>query len=192
VFFEIKRRSNDAIVKKRGGVKREAVNWLLAGHLPEPEHLLWDATAQLYAVEKFSYLMLDIKATPKVHVAYMREAWVSTKDNSIRVTMDRQVRTAPEFTNCLSTEVCDPVKPFGDRIVLELKFTGRFPNWFREMVQAFDLNRSSAAKYADGVAIMGEDRLYRNRVNGHRFPGAHIEAGASRLGRGSREAGAFV
>ena len=36
VYFEIKRRVNDAILKQRGAVRREAVGWLLAGHLPEP------------------------------------------------------------------------------------------------------------------------------------------------------------
>src|SRR2546423_437484 len=40
VYFEIKRRMNDAILKQRGPVKREAVDWLLAGHLPEPSHLV--------------------------------------------------------------------------------------------------------------------------------------------------------
>src|SRR5512143_3733187 len=40
VFFEIKRRMNNIIAKQRGGVRRAAVPLLLAGHLPEPEHLL--------------------------------------------------------------------------------------------------------------------------------------------------------
>src|SRR3990170_1091319 len=36
VYFEIKRRMNNAILKQRAGVRREAVDWILAGHLPEP------------------------------------------------------------------------------------------------------------------------------------------------------------
>src|SRR6058998_429996 len=40
VFFEIKRRVDNAILKQRGGVKREAVGHVLAGHLPQPEHLM--------------------------------------------------------------------------------------------------------------------------------------------------------
>src|SRR5262245_25542842 len=33
VYFEIKRRMNDAILKQRGAVRREAVTALMAGHL---------------------------------------------------------------------------------------------------------------------------------------------------------------
>jgi hypothetical protein len=167
VFFEIKRRMNEAILKKRGGVRREAVHWLLAGHLPEPEHLLSDEPRQLVALQRFSLLTLDVRARPKSHVNYMREAWVSTEDNSIRVTMDRNVRVAPEFTDRLGTEMGDFVHPFGEKIVLELKFTGRFPNWLRDMVQSFGLVRSAAAKYADGVTLIGKEVFYQHlRRNG--------------------------
>jgi len=161
VFFEIKRRSNDAILKKRGGVRREAVDWLLSGQLPEPRHLLSCQPRQLDALQRFSRLMLDLQAGPKVHVGYLREAWVSTHDNSIRVTMDRNIRAAAEFTSRLSMDMGRFVKPFGDQVVLELKFTGRYPNWFRDLVCSFNLGRVSASKYADGVALIGEEQLYR-------------------------------
>jgi hypothetical protein len=164
VFFEIKRRMNDAIMKQRGGVRRPAVDWLLAGHMPEPEHLLSpDNARQLVALQRFSQLMLSIRASPKAHVTYFREAWVSTHDNSIRVTMDRNVYCSPEFTASLRTDLQNPVKPFGNNVILELKFTARFPNWFREMIETFDLVRGAAAKYADGVAMLGVDMFMRRR-----------------------------
>lgn len=164
VFFEIKRRMNDAILKQRGGVRRPAVDWLLAGHMPEPEHLLSpDNARQLVALQRFSHLMLSIRASPKAHVTYFREAWVSTHDNSIRVTMDRNVYCSPEFTASLRTDLQSPVKPFGNKVILELKFTARFPNWFREMIETFDLVRGAAAKYADGVAMLGVDMFMRRR-----------------------------
>jgi hypothetical protein len=49
-----------------------------------------------------------------------------------------------------------PFCVFGKSVVLELKFTGRFPDWFGELVRTFNLHQTSAAKYADGVALMGE------------------------------------
>ena len=39
VFFEIKRRINEGIVKQRARVRREAVRSLLTGESPLPEHL---------------------------------------------------------------------------------------------------------------------------------------------------------
>lgn len=166
VFFEIKRRMNEAIIKQRGGVRRPAVEWLLSGQMPEHEHLLSDNPKPLVALQRFSQLMLSLRASPKAHVTYFREAWVSTQDNSIRVTMDRNVYCSPEFGSSLRTELGTPVKPFGHQVILELKFTGRFPNWFRDLAEAFDLQRTAAAKYADGVALIGEHFFYRAAAGG--------------------------
>jgi len=185
VYFEIKRRMNEAILKQRGGVRRDAVDWLLAGHLPEPTHLLISGDPrQLAALERFSRLMLDIHARPKAHVTYFREAWVSTVDNSIRVTMDREVRCGVELSSRLSTALDHAVRPFGEKVVLELKFTGRFPNWFRDLVQTFNLVRGPAAKYADGVACLGEDRFgVQAGLNGRRYAGVEGGPGMDRARR---------
>jgi SPX domain protein involved in polyphosphate accumulation len=164
VFFEIKRRVNDAILKQRGSVRRDAVEPILAGKFPEPAHLLSDAAQQFVAIQRFSRLMLDLRARPKVHVAYRREAWISPVDNSVRVTMDRDVFADAEPLARLTVDMADPVRVFGARVVLEIKFTGRFPNWFGELVRSFDLQRTSAAKYVDGVTELGENRLRRSSV----------------------------
>jgi hypothetical protein len=159
VYFEIKRRMNDAILKQRGGVRREAVDWILAGHLPEPAHLLSSDPKHLAALQRFSQLMNQHRCKPKAHVAYLREAWISPHQNSVRVTMDREVYCDPEPTARLSTELINPVQVFGRLVVLELKFTGRYPDWFRELVRVFSLTQCSAAKYVDGVTLLGAERL---------------------------------
>jgi hypothetical protein len=159
VYFEIKRRMNNAILKQRGGVRREAVDWILAGHLPEPSHLVSSDPRQLAALQRFSELMTHDRCKPKAHVAYLREAWISPHNNSVRVTMDRQVLCDPEPTARLSTQLINPVVVFGNKVVLELKFTGRYPDWFRDLVRVFNLVQGPAAKYADGVALMGEHRM---------------------------------
>lgn len=161
VFFEIKRRVNDAILKQRGGVHRAAVPLLLAGQLPGPEHLVNPQPRQLVAVQRFCQLLLDLCAAPKAHVSYRREAWISTQDNSVRVTFDRNVRLAPEFTARLGEKMDNPVRPFGDEVILELKFTGRYPRWFQELVEAFGLFRTTAAKYVDGVTAFGLEKFLR-------------------------------
>jgi VTC domain len=156
VFFEIKRRMNNTISKQRGGVKRQFVDGLLAGQLPEPEHLLSKDPRQLVALQNFCRLMVNLSATPKGHICYMREAWMSPFDNSVRVTMDRDVLFDVEPTARLATEMVRPVRVFGNAVILELKFTNRFPDWFRDMVRIFGLMQCGAAKYAEGVALVGE------------------------------------
>jgi hypothetical protein len=46
-------------------------------------------------------------------------------------------------------------------VVLELKFTGRFPNWFNTLVSRFNLMRAAAMKYSGGVARVGEEYFQR-------------------------------
>jgi hypothetical protein len=160
IFFEIKRRMNNCILKQRGAVRRDAVSWLLAGHLPEPAHLISKEPKQLVALQRFSLLMNQLHAKPKAHVAYLREAWVSLQNNSVRVTMDRQVAFEPCFMPAPSTHMEKPGFPFGKEVILELKFSDRFPDWFRELVEVFGLMQFAAAKYAEGITAVGEHRFH--------------------------------
>jgi hypothetical protein len=159
VFFEIKRRSDNAILKERGPVRREAIAPLLAGQLPESRHLYSNHPKQLAAVQHFCRLMHDSGARPKTHVYYQREAWMSAQDNSVRVTFDRSVSITPHTEPFVTTRQENPVLPWGKLVILELKFTTRFPNWFFEMVRLFNVMQCGVAKYAEGVATLGEDCL---------------------------------
>ncbi|MCX6895844.1 MAG: VTC domain-containing protein, partial [Verrucomicrobia bacterium] len=161
----IKRRMNDAILKQRGPVRQEAVPLLLAGQLPEPEHLLSAKPQHLVAVQQFCRFMHNIRAVPKVRVSYLREAWVSQADNSVRVTLDREVTGGPHFEPFVTAKIENYVMPFAPMVILELKFTGRFPDWFRTLVEVFQVMQCGSAKYADSVFLLEEHRL-----NPHHFP----------------------
>lgn len=50
----------------------------------------------------------------------------------------------------------DPCNVFGPKVILELKFTDRFSNWFTERVQIFDCVLTGAAKYAGGIELRGK------------------------------------
>jgi SPX domain protein involved in polyphosphate accumulation len=169
VFFEIKRRSDAAIFKERAPVRREAVATLLAGQLPERQHLLSDHPKHFAAVQNFCRLMEEEQATLKTHVAYRREAWMGRQDNSVRVTFDRNVCSAPHFDPDITTRMENPVIPWGKQVVLELKFTTRFPDWFLELTRIFGIMQCGVAKYAEGVVWLGEDRLCSN----HPLPESH-------------------
>lgn len=152
VFFEIKRRLNNCILKERGGVRKDAVGWLLAGHLPEPQHLLRPEARHQVAIQHFLELAQRLHARPQAHVAYLREAYMDPVNDNVRVTLDRQVRTEIRTEPLFHTTMVDPALPFGDRVILELKFTNRFPDWLRALVEHFGLMQCGAAKYCEGVA----------------------------------------
>lgn len=163
VFFEIKRRVGDCILKQRGAVRRSAAPLILAGYLPEPEHLLSSKPSHLGAVQKFSQLMQMLAAHPKMHIAYEREAWVSAEGNSVRVTLDKNVRGEVRREARFLTQMDRPLFPFRegthDQIVLEIKFTNRFPAWLGDMVRHFNLVSSGAPKYCGSLALSGEERV---------------------------------
>jgi hypothetical protein len=158
VFFEIKRRVNHCIKKQRGGVRNEMVRSLLGGYHPEPQHLLSRSARQMVALQRFCELMQQIHAKPKVHIAYEREAYVSD-DDSYRVTLDRRIRAEARLDGVIRTRMSDPVYTFPDTVVLELKFTNRFPNFYRELVQLLHVMQCGAAKYVEGVHGVGPQAL---------------------------------
>jgi hypothetical protein len=171
VYFEIKRRTNECISKMRARVRRDAVQQLLSGHPPQMRHLANPNPKQFVALQEFCRLMHSLQATPRSHVAYMREAWMSPVNNSIRITFDREVRCEPEFDHMLLTSLGDTVAPFDDKLVLELKYVDRLPNWCGEMIRSFGLVRGGAPKYAQGVLVLGEHRVSNQGV-GFRLPAA--------------------
>lgn len=164
VHFEIKRRTNDVISKSRATVHREFVRPLLDGTPPQLRHLVKPDPKHFAALQEFCRLMHKLGATPRSHVAYTREAWMSSADNSMRITFDRAVKCEPEFGAKLTTAVDDAVAPFDDRVVLELKFVDRLPNWCLEMIRVFGLVRGGAPKYAQGVYLLGEHRVSNHGV----------------------------
>jgi len=160
VFFEVKGRVDNCILKQRCAVKREAVSILAAGQLPDPDQLLSREPRHLTALQRFNYLLHSINARPKAHNSYSREAWVSPDDNSVRVTFDRNVQIEPFFRTEAPTGMTRAIRLFPEHTILEIKFTNRFPNWIREMVRLFSLTWAASAKYAGGVFALGEHHFH--------------------------------
>ncbi len=154
VFFEIKRRMKDIIQKQRGGVHHGAVPKLLAGYFPEPSDLISQSPQSVGAIQQFQRLMTQEMALPMTHIFYMREAYVSD-DDEVRVTMDRDVLIEPNPSGKIKTSMADPVRAYRGLVILELKFTNRHPNWFRELVRIANVMQTGAAKYVSGINLLG-------------------------------------
>ncbi len=161
VYFEIKRRYNKVIKKQRASVKREFVNDLLNGGIPTYNHLVHQNPEQLQSLSNFIYLQNLIGASPKIHVAYLREAYERHDNNSARVTFDRSVQSCSRFKliDGFNAQFNNAVSVFGNTVILELKFTDRFPHWMEELIQVFHLRQQSAAKYVDGIIKIKNRRL---------------------------------
>ncbi len=159
VFFEIKSRVNNCILKQRAGVKKDAVARALQGYLPAPQELLRQDAKSEVAIQNFLKLAQRIQAVPQAHVCYLREAYVDPVSDNVRVTFDREVLTEARHTPTFATSMVSPSRPFGNRVILELKFTDRFPQWLRELVEGHGIMQCGAAKYAEGLAGLPEFRV---------------------------------
>lgn len=148
-FFEIKRRMNTIIIKSRARVMDRDVPTLLAG-LPLPPQ---NYTADMETIDQFQLYMNSIKAKPTVLVRYMRQAYEGDSQNKIRVTFDREL--AYSITN-------SPEVRLGGRgwqrnpytigsVILEIKFTDRYPVWLSQMAKYFNLQQQSISKYASSI-----------------------------------------
>jgi hypothetical protein len=164
VFLEIKRRNNNCISKQRAAVHRTAIPELLLGGWPRPQHLHTEDARQLEAARNFCRLTAELHALPCSHVAYERDAWTSHHDNSVRVTFDRNVRCEPSRLGLISTHLQHPEQVFPlHTVILEIKFTDRFPEWLGDMIQPLGLRTDNAAKYVDGVPLFGPEK-FRSRT----------------------------
>jgi hypothetical protein len=146
-YVEIKRRLDNVIRKQRTAVRREAIGRLLAGEMPAPSDLYEPRTGNFGPLEQFGGLASTIRAEGRLFVSYLRQAYVTPDDSSVRVTFDRQLTGSRYRGEPTLSEGQECVRPVVGGVILEIKFTNWFPTWLREMVRAFGLERRSMAKY---------------------------------------------
>jgi len=159
VFLEIKRRDNSLVRKSRARLSGPAFRELVSGGAPDVTQLAGPA---LSCYGEFVTSVARLGAGPIVHVRYEREAWVGLYQQDIRVTIDRQLRSAsahmwpqPDESNLEWSEVEQRM------LLLELKFDVAFPPWMRELVRRFELQRTSFSKYRNSV-LRSADPLLRH------------------------------
>ena len=146
-FFEIKRRINTIIIKSRARVKHHDVTKLLAGAFPPPQRYREDRET----LDQFMFYVRSINAGPAVRIRYMRKAFEGDSENRVRITFDTK----------LSYNVCkEPSVELGGPgwrmhhstdVILEIKFTERYPAWLTRMAKFFGLRQQSVSKYASSV-----------------------------------------
>ena len=159
-FLEIKRRELDVIMKQRVGVTREGAMLVADGFSIGPQHLFKRGGNEVKAmknVQDFCDLRDHIQAVGKTYVAYDREAYTSPIGSQIRVTFDRNLHGG-RYKHGVGLRLPRPTIPAAlDGVVLELKFTDRFPHWMRELVQVFNLQKTSVPKYVECKDVTAEN-----------------------------------
>lgn len=155
VFFEIKSRSNEVIMKERTAVHRASVPRLLKSAWPERSDLMKFSDKNWAALMRFCSQRSKLGAFGRTIVSYTREAYVAPEDDNVRVTFDRRLTASPYNGQLVIKPLDAYFQPRIEGVVLELKFTDRFPHWMRDLVWTFNLNRGAMAKYVHCVQSVG-------------------------------------
>jgi len=123
---------------------------ILAGRYMPPQK---NHSKEIEALRQFLLYYNSINAGPVILVRYMRKAYEGTSDNRVRVTFDTNL--------CFNTSTTAEVLLGGSGwqknnvslhgVILEIKFTGRFPAWLNRMTRYFGLRQRSMSKYTTSV-----------------------------------------
>ena len=160
IFFEIKRRYDNIVVKDRAVGRYEELSSILdpyGGYHPNGDGN--DPGTEVITSYLFHIPMLQLR--PAVLVAYDREAYTDVFDDTVRLTMDRNVRCMPgpeidlfySGKNWMFLDNC---------CILELKFNHTMPFLFRKIVQQLELRLEAISKYTLCV-----EKARRFLYNGH-------------------------
>ena len=161
VFFEVKRRMNDVVLKRRATVYRSAADAILRSDCIDEGMLTRPDAHGLSNLHYFRDLMETMFATPRAVVRYEREAYISDLEEPVRITFDRRLC-------CYPSETLGPLPGYDSKrwrhiddfpVILEIKFTDSFPVWVKQLVRRFHLVRQSVAKYVVCVKALQREGI---------------------------------
>ena len=147
VFVEIKRRMNTIIIKSRARMRREDMRRVVSGGSVAPRGYRTDEDA----LRQFQLYMHSISAGPVVRIRYMRKAYEGDADNRVRVTFDRELAYNIGAVNTVLLNGEGWRRHNVGGMILEIKFTGRYPIWLSQMAGCFGLRARSMSKYATSI-----------------------------------------
>ena len=162
-FFEIKRRLNTVIVKDRQRVNHRDIERLLSGGaLPEQYY-----STEQEPLKQFLFYQRYINARPLILVRYIRKAYEDNSETRVRITFDRELAYKMSSRPNVALNGCGWQRhPISD-VILEIKFTSKFPAWLSRMVRCLDLQQQSFSKYANCVQNACSMKLCS--LNGNEF-----------------------
>lgn len=146
-FFEIKRRMNAIIIKTRARVMHRDMATLLSGLSLPPQ----DYNTDEETLKQFQLYMKSINARPVIRIRYIRQAYEGDSDNRVRVTFDRKLCYNVGSALDVSLSGLGWQRHSINGVILEVKFTGRYPAWLSRMAEYFDLRQRSISKYVSSI-----------------------------------------
>jgi len=153
-YVEVKRKLNNVVHKRRAGLRRDEAIQLLRREVPDLSRL---PSAERQDADYFYHQLALTEARPLIRVRYLREAYAATGNEPARITLDTDLMHAVTLNEQLSLAdgrwTTTPV----DGVIVEIKFTERFPWWIQDFIRTFGLHQRAVPKYIWSVDHMMMD-----------------------------------
>lgn len=161
-FMEIKRRINNAIYKERVRISQDGMLAILAdvNHLRRLDEFVLgnpkEFAPMIREIERATYRPGLFQASV---VSYIREAWLGTVDNRLRMTFDslcmgHPASDVPLFKFSHGHALMPPTRP-----LMEIKIDNAIPRWLREIVVKEGARLERFSKYAASIEALGMVRI---------------------------------
>jgi len=150
-FFEVKRRINNVILKGRARVKKDDIPYILSGGIPEKTY-----KEDVQVLRQFQLYKDLLNARPLILVRYNRQAWEGDTATRVRVTFDRDLSYKAVTKPVLEVNGPNWHRVPLNFVILEVKFTQRFPLWLSHMVKCFNLKQGAFSKIVSTVKQSSE------------------------------------
>ena len=147
-FLEIKRKDNMAIAKARAPFYFKDCKALFAsGDLGRYIHNPGEDPQVLQDGQSFFFHMYRYSLMPIILVCYEREAFFGQYNPTLRVTLDKNLRSAsfPQPGELYSE--MRQRRSLENHFILEVKFNGGMPGWLKGLLENYQLERQALSKY---------------------------------------------
>lgn len=138
VFLEIKKKYKGVVYKRRAGMSlKEASDYLDKGIHPGQDGQI---------MREIDYFLNYYKPVPKQFIAYDRIAMAGTDDDSIRLTIDKNIRERRDDLKLQNGSMGRKIMPDG-MYLMEIKVPGAMPIWMVKILSRLNIMPVSFSKY---------------------------------------------
>lgn len=137
VFLEIKKKYQGVVYKRRVKLPMAQARIYLESGLSMEE--------KSQILKEIDYFIRFYQPRPKVYLAYDREAFVGNGDGSLRITIDRNIRSRCHRLELSYDGECESINP--GEYLMEIKVLNAYPIWLADLLGELMIYPISFSKY---------------------------------------------
>jgi hypothetical protein len=140
VFVELKKKCDGVVYKRRITTTPFNAQCLLNGFRTQAQNN--------QISNEIAYFQQFYHATPKVFIAYDREAYKGIENSELRITFDTNLRYRLDSLSLQAGDYGEPIIG-GDLYLMEIKIPGICPLWLSRLLSEYKIYPTSFSKYGE-------------------------------------------